>query len=244
LLKSYNVPVVRTALDIGLENVVDTLVALGSRKNISPYPSLSLGAVNMSPVEMTSIYQTFAANGFHSPLRSVFAVLDKNSEPLERYSIGIDNDVDTQAVAIVNSALIDVTKFGTAKRLSANLDVQVAGKTGTSDDLRDSWFAGFSGDRVAVVWTGYDDNRRSNLTGSSGAMRVWQNIFKDIAYDDYLIPESPTLKKYWINADDGLLTEQGCENALQLTFIESTQPVKTSDCDVSNGSNWFLDMFK
>jgi len=243
LLKSYNIPAVRTALDVGLDKVVDTLTALGSRQEISPYPSLALGAVNMSPMEMTSIYQSLSTNGFRSPLRSVFAVLDKNRQPLERYSLDVDNQVKPESVALVNSALIDVTKYGTAKYLAKTLDIQVAGKTGTSDDLKDSWFAGFSGDVVAVVWTGFDDNRSTGLTGSSGAMKIWRNLMKDVAYVPYELPASDGFEKYWIDGRNGLLTEHDCENALELTFIKGTQPDQFSDCESSGGSNWFLELF-
>ena len=244
LLKSYNIPAVRTALDVGLDKVVTTLSALGSRQKIPALPSLALGAVNMSPMEMVSIYQTLSTNGFHNPLRSVFAVLDKDRQPLERYSLDVDNQVNPESVALINSALIDVTKYGTARHLSNNLDIQVAGKTGTSDDLRDSWFAGFSGDVVTVVWTGFDDNRPTALTGSSGAMKIWQKLMKDVAYKPYLLPEMLALQKYWIDGKNGLLAEKGCENALQLSFIKGTQPKQhSSDCESGNGSNWFLNLF-
>ena len=185
LLKSYNVPAVRTGLDVGLDNVIKTLSALGYQKPVSAFPSLTLGAMNMSPLDVANIYQTFANNGFHSPLRSVHAVLDKERKPLERYSLEVDNQVKPEAMALVNSALIDVAKYGTAKRLAKQLPLQVAGKTGTSDDLRDSWFAGFSGDMMAVVWTGFDDNRSTTLTGSSGAMKIWKNLFIEAAYKSY-----------------------------------------------------------
>jgi penicillin-binding protein 1B len=243
LIKSYNVPAVRTALDVGLDKIIDMLNVLGNRQKVSPYPSLALGAINMSPMEMTSIYQSFSTNGFRSPLRSVFAVLDKNRQPLERYALDIDNQVNPESMVIVNSALIDVTKYGTARYLSKTLDIQVAGKTGTSDDLRDSWFAGFSGDVVAVVWTGFDDNRSSHLTGSSGAMKIWSNLMKDVAYQSYQLPEMPGLEKYWIDGENGLLTEQDCENALELTFFEGTQPEQSSECVTGDGSNWFLELF-
>jgi penicillin-binding protein 1B len=244
LLKSYNVPAVRTGLDVGFEKITRTLSALGGRQQITTYPSLALGAVNMSPMEVATIYQSLATNGFHSPLRSVFAVLDKDRKPLERYSLDVDNQVRPEAVALINSALIDVTKYGTAKNLSNNLSIQVAGKTGTSDDLRDSWFAGFSGDVVAVVWTGFDDNQPTSLTGSSGAMIIWRNLVKEVAYKPYQLPNMSTLEKYWIDGNNGLLTEKGCESALELVFIEGTQPDQMSDCDVGGGSNWFLDLFK
>ena len=208
LLKSYNVPAVRTAIDVGLDEVIDNLAALGYRQKIPPLPSLALGAVNMSPLEVASIYQSLAANGFHSPLRSVLAVLDKSGQPLERYSLDVNSQIKPVSVALINSALIDVTKYGTAKRLADNLSIQVAGKTGTSDDLRDSWFAGFSGDIVSVVWVGYDDNRPTSLTGSSGAMKVWQNLMKDVAYKSYQLPEINGLNKYWIDQNNGLLTKK------------------------------------
>lgn len=244
LLKSYNVPAVRTGLDIGLDNVTDTLSALGYKKKIPALPSLALGAIDMSPMAVASVYQSLATNGFHHPLRSVFAIKDKNRQPLERYSIDVDNEVNTEAVALINSVLIDVTKYGTARQLSKNLDLQVAGKTGTSDELRDSWFAGFSGDVLAVVWTGFDDNRPAWLTGSSGAMKVWQKLIKDVAYKSYQLPEMPSLEKTWIDRKNGLLSEAGCENAVELRFIRGTRPKQHSaDCKSGGSSNWFFDLF-
>lgn len=243
LLKSYNVPAVRTGLDVGLENVIETLSALGYHKPVSAFPSLTLGTMNMTPLDIATIYQTFAANGFHSPLRSVHAVLDKQRQPLERYSLDVDNQVRPDAMTIVNSALIDVAKYGTARRLADQLPLQVAGKTGTSDDLRDSWFAGFSGDILAVVWTGYDDNHPTTLTGSSGAMKIWKNLVKEVAYKPYKLPQIPGLEKYWVDGKSGFLTEKDCENAVELLFIEGTQPQQTSDCEGGSGSNWFLNIF-
>jgi len=243
LLKSYNVPAARTGIDIGLDHVVDTISALGINKAIPAYPSLALGAVTLSPMQVASLYQSLAANGFHSPLRSVSSVLDKNKQPLERYSLDVESQVRPEAVALINSALIDVTKYGTAKRLSDTLTIQVAGKTGTSDDLRDSWFAGFSGDVVAVVWTGYDDNLPTSLTGSSGAMKIWQKMVGEVAYEPYRLPEMSQLKRVWIDGKNGLLAENGCENAVQLLFIEGTQPDQLSDCDGEESSNWFINLF-
>ncbi|MBL4712242.1 MAG: penicillin-binding protein 1B, partial [Gammaproteobacteria bacterium] len=121
--------------------------------------------------------------------------------------------------------------------------VQVAGKTGTSDDLRDSWFAGFSADIVAVVWTGFDDNQPTSLTGSSGAMRVWQNIIKHAAYASYYSPEMSTTEKHWIDLENGLLSDDGCENAVELSFIVGSQPQQESDCSNSDSTNWFYNIF-
>jgi penicillin-binding protein 1B len=243
LLNSYNIPAARTGLDVGLDKVVKTLGVLGADQQIAAYPSLALGAVNMSPIAVVGIYQSLSANGFHSPLRSVFAVLDKNKKPLERYSLEVKSGVKPEAVTLINSALIDVTKYGTAKQLSKNLTIQVAGKTGTSDDFRDSWFAGFSADIVAVVWTGYDDNRPTSLTGSSGAMKIWQNMVKEIAYKPYQLPQSPHLSKHWIDGKNGLLTEKNCKSAVELLFVDGSQPVQQSDCVAGKKSGWFFGFF-
>jgi penicillin-binding protein 1B len=252
LLVSRNIPAVRMALDVGLDKVRKVAVAMGASGDLSSYPSMALGATSMSPLEVASIYQSFATNGFNSPLRSVRAVLDRDNMPLERYAVDISSDVDPRNVTIINSALIDVTRYGTAKRLSENLPIQVAGKTGTSDDLRDSWFAGFSADAVAVVWTGFDDNRPTKLTGSSGAMKVWQAIMKDVAHRPYQVAESGAFERAWVNAGDGLLSKQGCENAIELLFIAGTRPQAFSDnsrdCDLDeidvDDSNWFFDLFR
>ncbi len=244
LLKSHNVPAVRTGLGVGLGEVGKTLAALGYQQPVSLYPSLTLGTMNMSPMDVAVIYQTFAANGFHSPLRSVHAVLDKNRQPLVRYSLQVDNQVDTDAMLIINSALIDVTQYGTARRLSDNLEIEVAGKTGTSDDLRDSWFAGFSGDVMAVVWVGYDNNQATQLTGSSGAMKIWQRLFQNVAYKSYQLPKTSTLSQYWVDTKNGRLSEQGCKNAVELLFIKGTQPQQVSACEGGSSSNWFFDLFK
>ncbi len=243
LLNSYNIPAARTGLGVGLDKVIKTLSALGADQQIAAYPSLALGAVNMSPMEVAEIYQSLSANGFRSPLRSVFAVLDKDKHPLERYSMDVERQVKAEAVNLINSALIDVTKYGTAKQLSKNLSIQVAGKTGTSDDFKDSWFAGFSADIVAVVWTGYDDNQPTFLTGSSGAMKIWQNMIKKIAYESYQLPEMSHLSKHWIDGKNGLLAEKSCENAVELLFIEGTLPIQHSDCGPGESSNWFFNLF-
>jgi penicillin-binding protein 1B len=246
LLNSYNIPAVKTAIDIGLPSVRKTAIALGASDRIEAFPSMALGATEMSPIEVASIYQSFAANGFNSPIRSVTAVLDNHQQPLERYPLDISSGAMPQAVAVINSALIDVTRYGTARRLAEELPIQVAGKTGTSDDLKDSWFAGFSGDAVAVVWVGFDDNTPTGLTGSSGAMRVWKNIMSSAAYSPFHVSESSALETYWIDRDNGLLSEQGCENAIELHFVRDTQPQQYSENSkgCNKGTNWFLDLFR
>ena len=230
-------------MDIGLAQIVASLRELGSDSMPPPYPSITLGAIDMSPFEVAGIYQTFAANGFHSPLRSVRAVLDRNGEPLQRYALDVNRQVDAGAVALVNHVLHRVTVEGTAAKLAHELDIDVAGKTGTSDDLRDSWFAGFSGDTLAVVWLGYDDDRPSGLTGSSGAMRVWSKLFQTIPAKSLrqTLPDNVSLQ--WIDAQSGLLSRQGCKNAVELPFIHGSEPAEFAGCDNTSPMDWLKRIF-
>ncbi len=243
LLKSYNIPAVRIGLDVGLGEIEKTIRQLGNQSPLPPHPSMTLGAVDMSPFDVASIYQTFAANGFHSPLRSVIAVLNKEGEALKRYPLDVAREVDPDVVALINHTLLGVAQQGTARQLANDLDIKVAGKTGTSDDLRDSWFAGFSGDAVAVVWMGYDDNSSTGLTGSSGAMRIWSKLMSAISSKSFEVLMPDNVSMNWIDQESGLLSGKGCENAIELPFIKGSEPVLKAECSEDAPSGWFRNLF-
>jgi penicillin-binding protein 1B len=230
-------------LEVGLGKIVKTVRELGSSKTLPPYPSITLGAVDMSPYDMASIYQTFAANGFHSPLRSVLAVLDKDGKPLNRYALDVERQIDPAAIALVNFTMKGVAEQGTASRLAKELTIKVAGKTGTSDDLRDSWFAGFSGDTVAVVWTGFDDNRPSGLTGSSGAMRIWSRLMGTVSSKSYEVAMPDDIEMHWIDRETGFLSAKRCENAIELPFVRGSAPETQAECAGKASSNWLQNIF-
>ena len=244
LLKSYNIPAARLGLELGLSNISDTLRQLGSNQVLPPYPSITLGAVDMSPFEIASIYQTFAANGFHSPLRSVRAVLDAEGMPLKRYELDVKRETDPAAIALINFVLNQVTHSGTAKGLAGQLDIEVAGKTGTSDELNDSWFAGFSRDKVAVVWVGFDDQRTTGLTGSSGAMRVWRRIFQTISAASFEPALPDDIHMVWVDRETGLLSARRCENAVELPFIKGSEPREYAGCEARSPLDWLKKIFK
>ena len=244
LLKSYNIPAARLGLELGLSNISDTLRQMGSNKILPPYPSITLGAIDMSPFEIASIYQTFAANGFHSPLHSVRAVLDSQGAPLKRYELDVKRETDPAAIALINFVLNKVTHSGTAKGLSQALDIEVAGKTGTSDNLYDSWFAGFSREKVAVVWLGFDDQRPTGLTGSSGAMRVWKRIFKGISANSINLEMPEEINMVWIDQPTGLRSDKHCENAVELPFIRGSEPQEYAGCEARSPLDWLKNIFK
>jgi len=175
LSSSLNLATVNLGMSLGVKRVTETLYRLGAQRRIQTVPAILLGAVSLSPLEVAQMYQTIAAGGYRAPLRAIREVMDQNGRPLNRYPLAVEAAVDPAAAYLTTWAMQQVVRQGTAKWLGARLPegVTMAGKTGTTDDMRDSWFAGFSGDKVAVVWVGRDDYKPMGLAGGSGALRVW-----------------------------------------------------------------------
>jgi len=190
LANSYNLATVRLGMALGLENISDTLHALGVERKIAIYPSMLLGAVDMSVYDVLKMYQTLSAQGFQTPVRAIQTVTTSTGEVLSRYPINVEQTLSSDAIYLLNTALQEVTKSGTAKKIYRRMpySFSVAGKTGTTNDYRDSWFAGMTGDKVAVVWLGADDNRSIRLTGSSGALPIWTDIISATASRSLDIP--------------------------------------------------------
>ncbi|MDP5145651.1 penicillin-binding protein 1B [Shewanella sp. ULN5] len=172
---SMNVPTVNAGLAIGVDNVANTMQKAGWNEPIAPYPSMLLGAVNGSPLMVAQVYQTIADEGRYRKLTSITAVLDSQNTPLAVTHSASEMAIDPATDYLVQYAMNQVVAKGTGKRLGAAFPgVKLAGKTGTSNDSRDSWFAGFDERNVAAIWVGQDDNSKTGLYGSSGAMAVYQ----------------------------------------------------------------------
>jgi len=189
LAKSYNLATVNLGLSLGIKRVAELLTNLGVSHRVQVVPSLLLGATALSPLEVAQVYQTIAAGGFRAPLRAIREVVDANGRPLNRYPLAVEQVARSDAVFLTTWAMQQVINQGTATSLKKVLpkDLTVAGKTGTTDELRDSWFAGFTGDKVAVVWVGRDDNQPSTFSGAAGAVPVWGDIMA--ALDNQPLPE-------------------------------------------------------
>ena len=171
---SLNVASVRVGLDVGLDEVASRLGDITGR-HPPAYPSVLLGAYDASPFEVSEIYATFASGGFRTPAKAVTAVVDAEGETVKRYPINVEQAADPQHVAALTTALQVAMARGTGRR-SPLADAGVAGKTGTSDNYRDSWFAAYDANALAVVWVGRDDNQPHGLTGSQGALQVWNAL--------------------------------------------------------------------
>jgi penicillin-binding protein 1B len=232
LAHSYNLSTVHLGLDLGVPAVADTLRNLGVEGEINPYPSLLLGAISLTPVEVTKMYHTLANNGFRSPLRTIRAVLTVDGAPLQRFPLAIEKVFDSGPVFLTTSALREVVRSGTGRALNNILpkSLNIAGKTGTSDDLRDSWFAGFTSEILAVVWLGMDNNESTGLTGSSGALRVWGSFMRNINTRPGSIKPPQNVEYVWIDPANNLRADDSCDGAIKIPFIRGSAPVDESPC--------------
>lgn len=233
LAASYNQATVRLGLAIGIEALVEILVEFGLEEPPPAYPSLLLGAVDLSPFDVAGLYSTLANDGFRTPLTAVRSVVDTGGEPLSRTALEVEQVADPDAVHQLNRGLVEVMQRGTGRssRTSLPEGLVVAGKTGTSDDLRDSWFAGFSGDHLAVVWIGRDDNEPTGLTGAAGALSVWAPMIAAMTSTTSYDPAySADLEPIWIDYDSGLKSRRGCGNAVQILVPAGTRLGRQPGC--------------
>lgn len=244
LTDSLNLATVHLGLDIGIASVLDTLERLGVQRPLDPYPSLLLGAASLTPLEVTQVYQTLAAGGFRSPLRAIREVLDTQGRPLQRYPLTVAQAVAAGPVFLVSRNLVEVVESGTARGLRRYLgkDIQVAGKTGTTNDLRDSWFAGYSGDRVGVVWIGRDDNQSIGLSGATGALTVWGRTLAALTPQTLVLAPPDAVAYHWIDPATGALANEQCKGAVAYPFIQGSEPRTRSPClRGSGGVSGFLE---
>ena len=238
LVHSYNQATVQVGLNVGVANLIRKIGQLGVAAEIPAVPATLLGAVELTPIEVTQIYQSLAAGGYSVPLRSVTAVLTPQGELLSRYPLRFMPLENREAVALLNFALTRVVEEGTAKALHGLLgnDIRIAGKTGTTNERRDSWFVGYTRDRVAVSWVGLDDNRPASVTGSNAAMRVWAGLFRNLPFEavDLRMPDGANF--VWVDYQQQALTAPSCPGAVQIPFIEGTEPQKSTKCLQNQGS--------
>ncbi len=243
LTKSYNVPTVRLGLSVGVDNVIKTINRLGIKREIPDYPSLLLGANEHTPLEIAQLYQTIANHGMRIPLRSIRSINNRSGKTIARFPLSESRVVEPGPAYLIDFALKQVVRRGTAARLSITFSptMKLAGKTGTTDNYRDSWFAGYSGNLLTIVWVGRDDNKSIGLTGSSGAMRGWQNIMSELSLEPAEFDPPDQVKFMDIDPVSGLLAGNGCDQKLSLPILSSAPITRYAACAGFMGKiqNWF-----
>ena len=212
LAESMNLATVRLGLEVGLGKVADALQRLGLERRPVLNPSLLLGSVDLTPLEVVQVYTALANGGFQARLRAVQVVLDEHGTALKSFKLEVTPAASPAAVYQVDRMMQQVTERGTGHAVGARFGgrLVVPAKTGTSSDLRDSWFAGFTGNHVAVVWVGYDDNRPTGLTGATGALPVWLGTMADLKPTSWEMAAPAETEERWIEFSTGLATSPGC----------------------------------
>jgi penicillin-binding protein 1B len=240
LTQSWNLATINLGQRIGVDRVRGFLESFGLGRTINPNPSMLLGAIDLSPFDVARLYQYLAADGHALPLRAVRGVLDAKGRPLSRYAVKPGGGDYTTATRLVTWAMQQVAIGGTAHAIDdSGLGwLHAAGKTGTSDTQRDSWFAGFTGDTLAVAWVGRDDNKPTGLFGSTGGLRIWIELMKRLPTAPLTVPQDG-IERAWIAPASGKRTDSGCAGARELPFAVGYPPEEEEHCPLDQLRNFF-----
>ncbi|GFO71034.1 penicillin-binding protein 1B [Bathymodiolus japonicus methanotrophic gill symbiont] len=246
LAHSYNLATVHIGMDIGLGRIAKTLRETGVKRPINLFPSMLLGALTLTPFEVTQMYQTLAGDGFAMPLRSISAVLSHDGAVLQRYPYALRQELDPAATYLTNTILQEVMREGTGKSAYKVLpkSLALAGKTGTTNDLKDSWFAGYSGDYLAVFWVGRDDNKSTGVTGASGALKLWTELMRQVAKQPVILSMPDSVISVWIDRASGLKVNELCPDIIAYPFVRGSEPSANAECvetTLNKVKTWFND---
>lgn len=240
LAESLNLATVGVGLDVGLPKVAETLQRFGLERPPEQVPAMILGAVNVTPLEAAQLYNGLANGGFRNPLRAVRAVIGTDGKALKAFPLQVTQVATPEAVYQLDRLLTLVMDRGTGRAARPLLppDLVVAGKSGTSSDFRDSWFAGFSGSDLTVVWVGYDDNAPTGFTGSAGALPVWTRIMAALGGSPWNAPMPEGLVDMQIEFATGLRVLPGCsDDRVTVAVPAGTQVPAKPGCGFPDGGN-------
>jgi penicillin-binding protein 1B len=195
---------------------------------MKPEPSLVLGAFEAVPLEMASAFGAFANHGALARPRAIKKVLDKEGRLLERRPMELTQAVSPEAAYLITSLLKGVFERGTARSVSGQIEVAAAGKTGTTNDSRDAWFAGYTPRLAALVWVGYDKPRSIGRSGSQAALPIWADFIRSTS--DWLVTEDfvppPGIVVRDIDRVSGRLATDACTDVITEAFLTGTEPME------------------
>jgi penicillin-binding protein 1B len=228
LEQSYNVATARLALQTGLEDIVATARKLGIEAPLDPVPALALGAFEVTPLELSSVYATLATGGLRPEIHGLEAVFDRQGQSVGGLALREPERALTPETSyLVTALLMGVLDHGTAAGArTQGLRGPLAGKTGTTNGRRDNWFAGYSPERSTVVWVGYDDNARTRMSGSRAAVPIWTRFTIRVAppggYTRFPAPSGVTTAV--IDPETGQLATDDCPSTLVEVFRQGQVP--------------------
>lgn len=256
LVRSLNIPTVNIGMKVGLRKVIAKQKEMGwDSVNIPAYPAMLLGSYSISPYEVTKSYQVLANNGLKTPLTTIESITGGDGKPLYQRNLDeVSSQVLPQEAAIQTLyAMQQVVERGTARSLQNDFaKLRLAGKTGTTNNARDTWFVGIDGENVTTVWLGKDNNSDTHLTGSSGALYVYKAYLHRANPTAFRLPKSPAIQWVGINSYGSI----NCDSTRQIpmwrdrgqryctsagTVVESAKP---SVLDVLSPSKSNSDLMK
>lgn len=243
LSRSLNVPTVQLGMQLGIPNVVNTLEKLGvDRAEVRPVPSMFLGSFTLTPFQVAQMYQTLTNSGRKADLSALRSVIDLDGEVLYESIPRVKQTVDQQAAWLTTYAMKRGVMEGTGRYLNNRFAwAALAGKTGTSNDTRDSWFVGVDGREVTTIWLGRDDNKPTKLTGSSGALRVYSDYLESRIPEKLSLPWPRGITTVGVRAmPDGAL-EIDCASQTKLPVWDVNQTFKQHCENQSKG--WIQNLF-
>jgi len=237
LAQSYNLSTAKLGLELGVPAVLKTVSRLGVEQNWPAYPSMLLGAGSLSLLQVATMYQTLASGGFNTPLRGIRSVLTATGEPLKGYPYEVQQRFDPGAIHLIQEAMRRAMREGTGRSVYNQLpsSLTLAGKTGTSNDSRDSWFAGYGQDLLAVVWMGRDDNGSTPLTGATGALQLWAGFMRSATPEPLDTTPPDNVVVAWVDPYTGQGSAEGCPGAVQMPYIRGSEPPAGPSCALPQG---------
>jgi penicillin-binding protein 1B len=227
LEQSLNVATVKFAERIGYETVLRYARRMGLQGRLEPRPSLALGAFEASPWDVAQVYAVLANHGLRAAPFSVKEVMTADGHVLEKRHIDAEVALQPATAFILTDFLTGVFERGTARSARrAGFHWAAAGKTGTTDEERDAWFAGYTADLLVVVWVGYDDNRPLGMTGAQAALPIWVDFMKEVLAgkpsQPFLPP--PGVVQATVDPATGRIAHPGCSTRVTEVFIAGTEP--------------------
>jgi penicillin-binding protein 1B len=233
---SLNAATARVAYDVGLDHIIDVARRMGIRSPLPPYPSLVLGAAEVTPFEIAEAFAALANGGLGATPLSIKKVLDRSGAPIERNPVHVERVVAPDTAYLVTHLMEGVINSGTGRGARARgFSLPAAGKTGTTNDYRDAWFVGFTPNLLAVVWVGFDQKRPLNLAGAEAALPIWTEFMKQATagrpVNSFVPPPGVVVVR--IDPLSGQLATPACPHSLEEAFYAGEEP--TTPCPLHGG---------
>lgn len=227
LERSLNSATARVAREVGIRHIREVAYRLGIQSSLPALPSLALGAVEVTPLEVARAFATLANSGVRTQPLAVKQVVAHNGQLLERRDVQVRKVITPQMAFLVNHMMKGVLDRGTGAGARAmGFTRPAAGKTGTTNDTKDAWFVGYTPDLLAVVWVGFDNQSKLGLSGAQAALPIWADFMKrataGMPVTDFVPPPGVVLVD--VDPLSGQRATPNCPQVITEAFLEGDEP--------------------